>query len=194
MRGGEGWQLKNLRVFSGNDWQEKAGYTVSYEGDGFVYDAERKVLINDNVVEETYTVVVTLDQGNGNVASHPYSISVVGSDVAAIDQSTLRIEDITQYINNLPKIQFDAIALEFIDDAYGVVTANVDVIYTSFETKLRVHVEAVSSLCKGEDKDSTSRREDVYQKDYDVKLGKETNAPEQSVEFTIIAENDVSIY
>lgn len=182
--------------FNGDNWQNESGYSVEYSDStplGFEYDSKQKVFKNPNALAATtYKITVTLKQGAlySTPVEADFTIKVVGDNVAAIDQDSLIITDITNYPDGKPALQFDGSTLEFPIDSYGVATATVNVPYTTFDTELSVKVEAVAEECKGQDEGSdTYWSPQQYKTEYIRKVGNEPDNRRSDIEFTITSPN-----
>ena len=188
-------QIKELQdFFSRDDWKTKAGYTITYRNtEGFIHDSEKKVFkkeVGKNI--DTQDILVTLDQGNGNVASATYTINIAGSDVAGINERKLAITDETHYPNDLPKLLFDAVtSVEYSDKSQPNITAKVIVPYTGSDTNLKLHIQAISSRCQCQDDGGVSWGEGIWQKEFDIVIDKEPSAPgaEKHIKFKITSED-----
>jgi len=184
--------------FNGDNWQNESGYSVEYSNStplGFSYDSEQKVFKNPNAqAGVTYKIKVTLKQGAlyNTPVEKDFSIKVVGDNVAAIDQDSLIITDITKYPEGKPLLQFDSSTFNFSTDNDGVKAATVGVPYTSFDTWLSVKVRAISEECKGQDKDSSTYwSPEQYKTEYIRKIGNEPDNKGSDIEFTITSPDGI---
>ena len=132
------------------NWED-AGYTVSYESDDFKLeksgDTYKFKPKNPSLITAgSYNITVKLS--SANISPSPltktYEINVLGNDDAGIKTSTFAITDVTNYVyKDYPKLTIPTPT--FVNDGPNGKTCEVIVPYTSYKTKLKVHVEAVGN-------------------------------------------------
>ena len=140
-------KIKELvEYFQEEKYWKAAGYSVSYQSDDFDYDSTKKKFMpkNPNLAKGEYKVTVKLSFGS-NQLTEDYKINVLGNDEAGINTGKFAITDVTNYIN--PAYPNLTIPIPtFVNDVTtGGKTCEVIVPYTSYKTKLKVHVEAVGN-------------------------------------------------
>jgi len=184
-------QIKELQdFFSGEDWKV-AGYTVEYSGSGFTYNDQKKKFIKDVAVGiGEYTITVTLKQNGGNPVSTTYNVEIVAKNDVGINQRNLNVIDKTDYAILSPNFSCKSLNLlgqtiQFTGNSPAPKTGRLIVPYTGFETKLRVHIEAIST--EGKVKNESEIGENNNE-DFDVEL-KAGSGETATLTFFILAED-----
>jgi len=183
-------KIKELEeFFNGADWESGSGYEVKYESDSFKYENGKLLVKRQDIAVGEYRVKVTLMQGNSGYApSANYIIKIIGSDKAELNKDKLVITDITEY-SGKPSLVFDSSEIIFTESLDGKLSyATIDVPYTSFDTAIRIDVEAISDKCIGEDANGISWGAGVYQRRYEKTLLKRNASID--FEFSIISEDE----
>jgi len=138
-------KIKELvEYFQEEKYWKAAGYTVSYESTNFDYDPSKKKFMpkDPNLAKGEYKVTVKLSFGNNHLTKY-YKINVLGNDEAGINTGKFEITDVTNYLGGYPNLTIARPT--FSNVGSNGKTCEVIVPYTSYETKLKVHVEAVGN-------------------------------------------------
>lgn len=145
--GVEAPKIKELvEYFQEEKYWEAAGYSVSYESTNFDYDPSKKKFMpkDPNLAKGEYKVTVKLSFGSNHL-TEDYKINVLGNDEAGINTGKFAITDVTNYVNQAyPNLTIEKTPT-FVNDGPNGKTCEVIVPYTSYKTKLKVHVEAVGN-------------------------------------------------
>ena len=131
--------------FKEEKYWKAAGYSVSYESTNFDYDPSKKKFMpkDPNLAKGEYKVTVKLSFGSNHLTKY-YKINVLGNDEAGINTGKFEITDVTSdTLDNYSKLTIPTPT--FVNDGPNGKTCEVTVPYTSYKTKLKVHVEAVGN-------------------------------------------------
>lgn len=135
--------------------------------------------------DKTLLTIASAEAKDYEVSVVTERTSQIAENEATINIANSTIEDVTtSYSAGMNVLTFTPLSFS---SGTSTVTANVPVPYTNRDTNLKVHIEAGSRFCTGEDEGGASWGSGMWEKDYTLTLLKDEAS--KQLKFTIIAED-----